>query len=290
MKITGLTILRNGVKNNYPFKESILSALPLVDEMIVCIGNSQDNTRDVLLSIQDPKIKIIDTVWDTSNIKGGSILADETNKGLEFIGDDADWILYLQADELIHEKDIPIFRKSAENYFSDTSIDGFLSPYLHFYGDYQHTAYGRKWYRYEVRFIRNDKGIRSYKDAQGFRKNGKRLNVVKIGAPVYHYGWVKWPDQMKNKLIEASQYWSANPNDPYVRGAQQFAGFTSEELVRPFTGTHPSVMKELIYNFEFQFDYDKSKLKLSFKHKFLNWIEAATGNRLFEFRNWRIIK
>src|SRR5580698_1911715 len=105
MKVSGFTIIRNAVTYDFPVVESILSILPLCDELIVSVGNSQDATLDLIKSIASPKIKIIESIWDDSIRKGGLLLAKETNKAFDAISSDSDWVIYLQADEVLHEND-----------------------------------------------------------------------------------------------------------------------------------------------------------------------------------------
>jgi hypothetical protein len=73
MKISGFTIIKNAVLNDYPVVEAILSVLPVVDEMIVSIGDSEDETEALIRSIGNPKIKIIYSVWDPELKKGGKV-------------------------------------------------------------------------------------------------------------------------------------------------------------------------------------------------------------------------
>lgn len=48
MKISGFTIIRNAVLNDYPITEAIRSILPVVDEMIVLVGDSEDETEALI--------------------------------------------------------------------------------------------------------------------------------------------------------------------------------------------------------------------------------------------------
>ena len=104
MKISGFTIIRNAVMNDYPIIEAIRSILPVVDEMIVLIGKSEDDTESLIKSIDDPKIKIHHSIWDDSLRKGGEVLAVETNKAFQLTDPKSDWAFYIQADEVVHEK------------------------------------------------------------------------------------------------------------------------------------------------------------------------------------------
>src|ERR1700733_10245260 len=200
MKVTGFSFIRNAIKYQYPVKESILSLLPLVDEYIIAVGNSEDGTREMISWIASDKIKIIDTVWDETLRTGGIVLADETNKSFNAIAADTDWCFYLQGDECLHEKDYPAIRAAMEKYLDDKRVDGLLFKWLHFYGKYDYIGTGRRWYRKEIRIIRNNKNITSYKDAQGFRfKDNSKLKVKEIDANIYHYGWVKPPNVSHKK-------------------------------------------------------------------------------------------
>lgn len=198
MKVVGFSFIRNAVKFDYPIVESITSILPICDEFIIALGNSDDNTEDLIKSIDSNKIRIIHTTWDDNLRKGGKVLAVETNKAFNQIKD-ANWAFYIQGDEVIHEKYLPIIKESMEKWKDDEKVEGLLLNYTHFYGSYDFVGDSRRWYRREIRIVRADKNISSYKDAQGFRKNERKLNVKHINAWVYHYGWVKPPFEQQEK-------------------------------------------------------------------------------------------
>ncbi len=214
MKISGFTIVRNAVLYDYPIVEAITSILPVVDEMIVLVGNSEDNTEELIRSIHSDKIKIHHSVWDENLKKGGVVLAIETDKAFQLISPESDWAFYIQADEVIHEKYHDTIRRTSLLYKDDKRVEGLLFNYLHFYGTYDYVADSRKWYHKEVRIIRNDKGIHAYRDAQGFRRGVKKINVKPVDAMVYHYGWVKNPRKMKEKLKKIQELWLDTIDDP----------------------------------------------------------------------------
>ena len=186
MKITGFAIIKNAVINDYPVVEAITSILPIVDEMIVLAGDSEDGTEQLIRNIASDKIRIHRSVWDPALRKGGEILAVETNKAFDLVPADSDWAFYIQGDEVVHEQYHAIIRQTAEKYKDDKRVDGLLFNYLHFYGTYNYVGDSRRWYNREIRIIRNDKSIQSYKDAQGFRKNGRKLLVKPLDAHIYH--------------------------------------------------------------------------------------------------------
>lgn len=291
MKITGVTIIRNAVKNDYPIIEAIASILPVVDEMIVSVGDSEDETEALIRSIPSSKIKIVYSTWDLRYRKGGQILAVETNKVLKQVSADTDWIFYIQGDEVIHEQYHANILAAAQKHLNDEKVEGLLFNYLHFYGTYDYVGNSRKWYDVETRIIRNNKGIQSYRDAQGFRKaNHQKIKVARINAFVYHYGWVKDPAQMKAKQKHVAAFWNEDQALEKILKEDDFFDYSAFDSIKKFTGTHPAVMMDRIQrkNWDVSLDVRKSNLKL--KYRLLNWVEQATGIRLFTFRNHVVVK
>ncbi len=290
MKIAGFTIIRNAVINDYPVVEAICSILPVVDEMVVCLGDCEDETEALIRSIGSGKIRIVHSVWNPDLREGGQILAVETDKAFRHISPDADWAFYIQGDEVIHEKYHAAIREAAQRHKNDRQVDGLLFDYVHFYGTYDYTGDSRRWYRREVRMIRNDKAISAYRDAQGFRKGGRKLRVKPANACVYHYGWVKSPAQMKRKMKNVSRYWNRESDQDwqaYIKSEDVFDFAEFDSLAR-FTGTHPAVMQSRIERKSWQVELDASKKRFDFKGAILYFFERKTGKRLFEFKNYRI--
>lgn len=290
MKISGFTIIKNAVINDYPVVESISSILPVVDEMIVLIGDCEDNTEELIRSIPDDKIKIHHSVWDPSLRKGGTVLAVETDKAFQLISADSDWAFYIQADEIVHEKYHPSIIEACRRYKDNKQVEGLLFEYLHFYGTYDYVGDSRRWYDHEIRIIRNDKSIKAYRDAQGFRKNGKKLHVKPVDACIYHYGWVKSPAQMRKKMANVGTLWH-NDEDmkAFIHTVDVFDFNDFDSLVH-FTGTHPTVMHERIKNAGWNLTLDTTGKHFSFKERLLYFIEKKTGKRLFAYTNYRILK
>jgi hypothetical protein len=288
MKISGFTIIRNAVKNGYPVVEAITSILPVVDDMIVLVGDSDDGTEALIRGIGSAKIRIHHSVWDPAVLKGGEILAIETNKAFDLVPGDSDWAFYIQADEVIHEQYHDAIRKAAMQYKDDPRVEGLLFNYLHFYGTYDYVGDSRRWYNKEIRVIRNDKSIRAYRDAQGFRKAGHKLRVKQIDAFVYHYGWVKSPAQMLEKQRNFVKLWSDETQLRSLAGQELF-DFSQFDSLRKFTGTHPAVMHPRIAAQNWQVDLDISRKNFSLKNRLLYRIEQRTGRRLFDYRNYKVI-
>jgi hypothetical protein len=289
MKVSGFTIVRNALKFDYPVVEAITSVLPVCDEFIVSVGNCDDGTLELIQSIQSPKIKIIRSVWDDTLREGGQVLALETSKAFDAVAADSDWAFYIQGDEVIHEKYLPSIKAAMEKYASDQQVEGLLFDYTHFYGSYGYVGNSRKWYRKEIRIIRNNKEIRSYKDAQGFRINNRKLNVKAIDAAVFHYGWVKPPKAQQAKQQSFHKMWH---NDEWLKkniGEREEFDYTRIDALTEFKGTHPAVMAERLKRYDWKFDFDPKKIKLPLKDLFLMALERNTGWRPGEYKNYRLI-
>ncbi len=290
MKISGFTFVKNAVKFDYPIVESIKSILPIVDEYIVLCGDSEDSTEALIRSIGSPKIKVHHSTWDPQLKEGGHVLATETNKAFDLISPDADWAFYLQADEVIHEKDLPPIQAAAQQYLDNKEVEGLLFSYIHFLGTYDYVGDSRRWYNNEIRLIRNDKGIRSYRDAQGFRKSGRKMKVKVVDSRVYHYGWVRHPEMQQRKLNTFYSFWAGSNYNSEINNNDLAFDFINEiDSVQKFRGSHPAVMKERIHNKNWNLQLDTSKKRFSFKDTLLYRFEKLTGKRLFAYRNYKII-
>lgn len=314
MKISGFSMGKNAHKLHYPLKPAVLSILPLVDEFVIALGDSDsdDTTREELLSIKTDKIKIIDTIWDIEKYPRGMEHAHQTD--IAKTGCSGDWLFYLQSDEVVHEKFLPVIRNRCEELLHDKEIDGLLFDYVHFWGDYDHYRDSHCWYRKEIRIIRNDPDIHSWESAQSFRKipgfDGEnyrqqdgtfKLKVAPANATIYHYGWVRPPMIMQNKI----KVFSANHRGiASVKKQEQMHMFDEVfdygnlSVLPVFQGTHPEAMKDWIGRFDW-----KDQLRFSgpsgsrnpvknkhdkLKYRIVSWIEKNLlfGTRLGEFRNY----
>jgi hypothetical protein len=290
MKISGFTIIRNAILNDYPAVESISSILPLVDEMIVLAGDSEDDTVKLIESINSPKIKMHRSLWNPNLRKGGVVLAVETNKAFQLINPTSTWAFYIQCDEVVHEKYLPVIKDACIKYKEDLRVEGLLFNYEHFYGTYDYVGDSRRWYSHEVRVIRNDKKISAFRDAQGFRIGRKKLKVKPVDAYIYHYGWVKSPEQMLRKQKNVSRFWNENTEEwkKYLESGEYF-DFSEFDSLKKFTGTHPAVMNNRINKQNWHVELDVSKKKFSFEERLLYKFEKLTGIRPFDFRNYKVI-
>ena len=283
MKVSGFTFVKNGIIYDYPIVEAIRSILPICDEVVVAVGKSDDETLSLVENIDPEKVKIVHTEWDETLREGGKVLAIETDKAFKSISADSDWAFYIQGDEVLHEKFLDPVLQAMERSINDRSIDGLLFNYLHFFGSYDHIGTSSEWYGKEIRIIRNDPSIYSYKDAQGFRKGeNEKLVVTPANAYIYHYGWVKDPRAMQLKQENFNKLWH---NDEWVRNnvakAQEFDYSAQMKTLARFTDEHPAVMKDRISKKNWHYDHDitfnKKSLKDRIKDFLFKYLKIDTG-------------
>lgn len=290
MKVSGFTFIRNAIKYDYPIVEAVKSILPVCDEVVIAVGDSDDDTYNLVAAIDPVKIRIIRTTWDDALREGGRVLAVETDKAFHAIADDSDWAFYIQGDEVLHEKYHQEVRDKMKLYLDDKRVEGLLFNYLHFYGSYDYVGDSLNWYRKEIRVIRNDRNIFSYRDAQGFRKKpNAKLRVKPIGATMHHYGWVKDPRAMQGKLKSFNKYWHSDDwVAENIADAEEF-DYSKVDSVQHFQGTHPEVMKQRISAINWKFGRDMSKNSMKLKYRIKKWVEKHTGWRPSEYKNYKSI-
>jgi hypothetical protein len=317
MKISGFTMGKNALKLYYPMRQSVESILPLVDEFVVVLGDSDedDTTRAEIAAIGSDKIRIVDTTWDIEKYPRGMEHAHQTDLAMKRCS--GDWLFYLQSDEVVHERDLETIRLRCEELLHDQEVEGLLFRYRHFWGDYEHVQDGHCWYRKEIRIVRNRADIHSWESAQSFRtipgfdgvnyrqqEGTYKLRVAEVDAEIFHYGWVRPPWLMQNKI----KAFKTNH-----RGRESVAKMEAEHMfdrvfdygnlskLTPYKGSHPAVMRPWMEAFDW-----KDQLRFSgparsqnpsmpkhdrFKYRMISWIEKKLlgGRRLGEFSNYILL-
>lgn len=294
---SGFTIIRNGDSLGYPYLESLRSLGPLVDEIVVAVGDGHDGTRDSLEALRKDlpcELRLIDSPWDPKSLKGGFELSRQTNIALEACR--FDLCFYLQADELLHENDYEKIRFDLNRFAADDQVDALAFRWIHFYGSYSHIVESKNWYRREIRAIKKSSGLRSYGDAQGFRvpktKKGGAVAWSKSRAAlsrghVLHYGWVRPPQVMAKKTEALDRLWHGDARD----GTQDAANIYVRQFgLKTYLGTHPACMRPRV---EAQGEFDPFKNQAAprgwknFRLAATAAIESLTDLRPGEFKNYR---
>ena len=297
-KISGFSLIRNGLKFDYPFLESWRSLLPLVDELVLNIGEGEDDTQATALQFArdegEGKVKIFTSIWplnDPEKRKSGLILSEQTNLALERCSHD--WCFYLQADEVLHEDDYPLIKNALHEASKNPKIEAIVFAYRHFYGSFNVIQETRSAYRREMRMIRKSSQAVSVGDAQSFRKpNNEKLRAVLTQARIFHYGWVRTPGAMKEKTVFMDQLYhgvqKADGAEPHSGTNYQYKRFWG---LKEYQGSHPAVMKKRIQEKGWTWNLRQSPFVFhakDIKKAAMDVYEKLTGHRPFEFKNYRI--
>jgi hypothetical protein len=259
MRVSGFTIARNAIKFGYPIKESITSLLPLVDELIVGVGDGDDETWDVVTAIGDPKIEPFRSTWDMSKREGGTLLAEQTNIALRRCS--GHWAMYLQSDEVLHESEIGSIRRAMERHLSQAT-EGLSFRYAHFYGSYGTVQDNWcEWYWREVRAVKTGRNIVSVGDAAGFKieRGGRLQRLIRAdsGAHVYHYGWARPPGVMVRKQQNVLQLYEAESTAKAIPAAARITEERPYAMLgnlAHFTGSHPAAMRDVVKGQDWTFE------------------------------------
>nr|MDK2850885.1 hypothetical protein [Candidatus Cloacimonadota bacterium] len=310
MKISGFSFVKNGEKLYYPIVEAISSILPICDEFVVAVGkgDEDDHTRELIAAINDPKIKIIDTIWEDKYCNRGMINSYQTDVAMKECS--GDWLFYVQADEVVHEKYLPVIKHRCEELLDDHRVEGILFKYIHFWGDYEHYHSGHGWYPYEIRIVRNHPNIHSYQSAQSFRyfehydnprqqTGTRKLRVAKVDAYIYHYGWVRPPHLMQNKRKALdSVHWGKAKAEKHYATVPEYFDYGPLNRLAQFKGSHPAVMRDRIARFDWadklQYSGKPNPGRMPHKHetlpfRLLSLLEKITGP-IGTFKNYKLIK
>lgn len=286
VKVSGFTIVRNAVKLDFPVEASIRSILPVCDEVVVNVGRSEDETLDLVRSITDSRIRILQTDWDLT--RRNTVLGFETLRAMRACAHP--WGIYIQADEVLHERGTAELAEAIRRYDGDSRVEGLLVRYLHFYGGFDTIATHRRWYRREVRAVRLDPAldIRPYQGAQGFRvgSDHRKIRARLTDAEMFHYGWARPAKALKEKRELGKTMYPWRDADEHRPLLAWVPG------IRPFTGTHPAAAAAWIE--ARRSDPERVIAPRRFRWRFVRYyiseaIERLTGVRVFEFRNYKIV-
>lgn len=283
--LSGFSVVRNAVALDYPIVPAIRSILDLCDEVVVNVGPPDDGTRDLVASIGDPRVRIVDGVWDVS--QGRLVLSVETNRAMAACR--GQWGVYIQADEVLHEDGVPMLREAVRAADGDARVEGLLVEYLHLYGDFDTVATNRHWYRREVRVVRLGRDIRSFGDAQGFRvgEGERRLRARATGARIFHYGWARPPASLLRKQRAWQEIFAAGQEPEAERAPEDVLEWTP--LLRSLAAAHPRVVAEWVAARRAGGAHRVAPRRLrpgDLRYYLSDWIERLTGARIFEYKNY----
>jgi len=286
MKVSAFTFIRNGQILGYPFLQSIQSILPIVDEFIINVGISEDNTLELIKSLSSPKIRIIESSWNDTMQDRGYVYGQQ--KMIAQFNCTGDWAFYIEGDEVYHEEDLEKIKNSMLENVDDENVEALVFNFLHFYGNQNTVLNSPGWYRSEARIIKNS--IRSYAPDGLFwlvldsNKKGRYPRAKHTGASCYHYGWVRSEDQMNLKSSKVQKYWGASATK--IDYSQM-----DKSIIQNFCGSHPKVIENWLPKDSGLFRVDSSyepTLKQR-KHRIMIVLENFLGLDLSK-KHYKLIK
>ena len=243
MKVSAFTFIKNGQILGYPFLQSIQSILTIVDEFIINIGESEDDTLMMIQSLASPKIRIIESHWNDSMQDRGYVYGQQ--KMIAQFNCTGDWAFYIEGDEVYHENELEQIKKSMEMHLNDSNVEALVFDFYHFYGNSNSYLDSPGWYRSEDRIVKNS--LRTYAPDGLFwlvldsNKKGRYPRAKIIGATCYHYGWVRSENQMNLKSNKVQKYWGG---EPLLIDYSQM----DQAILKEFKGLHPEIIKDWLPN------------------------------------------
>jgi glycosyltransferase involved in cell wall biosynthesis len=286
MKVSAFTFIKNGQILGYPFLQSIQSVLPIVDEFVVNVGESEDNTLELISSIKDKKIRIIKSKWNDQMVNRGYVYGQQ--KMIAQYNCTGDWAFYIEGDEVYHEKDLNKIISSMEDNLKNPEVEALVFDFKHFYGNANSVLDSPGWYRSEARIIKNS--LRSYAPDALFwlildsNKKGRYPRAKKTGVSCFHYGWVRSEELMNLKSTKVQKYWGGDPKTIDYSQIDQ-------SIIKEFKGSHPKIVKEwLPVDTELYFaDPDYKLTPKQKKHKIMKMFEASFNIDLSK-KHYKLVK
>ena len=238
MKVSAFTFIKNGQILGYPFIESIKSILEIVDEFVINVGESEDETFELVHAIDSKKIRIINSKWNDSLHTKGYVYGQQ--KMISQFNCTGDWAFYIEGDEVYHEDELNKINNCMKENLDNPNVEALVFDFYHFYGNANSYLDSPGWYRSEARIIKNS--IRTYAPDGLFwlvldnNKKGRYPKAKHTGAHCYHYGWVRTEQQMNLKSQRVQKYWGKKPSKVDYSQIDQ-------SIIKEFLGEHPAVMQ-----------------------------------------------
>ncbi len=216
MKITGITLLRNAVKLGYPFELAIRSMYALCDEVVVLVDpTSEDETMARVRELMDPQrfpgffpetFAIVESRWDMTNHRGHTNceISMQTAKALEHAT--GDWVLSIQADEVLHEAEIEPLRKVIE-IANANGITGIELQRLYFYGSLEKVR--EDWTLWLLRLFKRGCWKPDVDGAMRFDPIGSQVRMRTEAARMFHYSRIGDPQQIADRVRNLDRFFHA---------------------------------------------------------------------------------
>lgn len=240
MSIGGTLIVRNGDEFDYPWRQAVLSLLPICDQVVISDAGSTDGTREAIIEWQktEPKIKLVNFPWPESD---PTLIANWINSAREHL--ETDWHFFLTADEVLHEAyyaAVLDWPNAHPNHSATTHTRNFWSDSKHL------IPYGRTCGHRGIRMAKQNVWMPAdFPDERG----RKAMDTsIETDIEVYHYNYLRKRDAYfrKQKAYQISV--CGGSYDPRIDDNEKSEAWLTpayypEPLV-PFDFPHPQVMHQ----------------------------------------------
>jgi len=285
MKVSAFTFIKNGELLGYPFLQSIQSVLPIVDEFIINVGESEDATMQHIRSLRSPKIRVIESKWNDAMQDRGYVYGQQ--KMIAQFNCTGDWAFYIECDEVYHESELDQIRAAMEKYLNDLNVEALVFNFYHFYGNANSILDSPGWYRSEARIIKNS--VRSYSPDGLFwlvldkNKKGRYPRAKHTGLYCYHYGWVRTEEQMNLKSKKVQKYWGSKHHKIDYSKMDQ-------SIIKEFHGSHPEIIQEWLPKQSGLYEVDASyqPTRKQIRHRVMLKLEKMFGLELSK-KHYKIV-
>ena len=247
--------LHRAVEYDYPFREVVRSVVGLCDEVVLVVSGYPDGTREACVELGDywpgGSLRIIEQDW-WDEARGCQCLADATNVAIEAAT--GEYVLNLQADEVLHEDDRPALMRLANR----TTLWAEFGR-LNFHGRFDaYNANPERWPCSVVRLMQRRlyPTVRSYGDAthlgwmHNFHSELHRREDARESVQLWHYAYVRGGRAFVDRQAGMAKLygWRADPQIEAARVKQRvdWKGLVPSSEFRPIPRNHPAVMQSWI--------------------------------------------
>jgi glycosyltransferase involved in cell wall biosynthesis len=206
-----LSIMAKNEEKN--IAQAIQSALPIVDEVVVCDTGSTDKTIEIAKSLG---ARVVEFPWDIPS-KGFS---EPRNAAIRACT--KPWILRLDADEIVPKDHLLNVWKLAQV----ENVDAYLVPIRNYQANPFENGWDANWVLSEtLRMFVNDPRIfytrlvhEDIDDSLAEMGKSRKVNIVRTQVPLYHFGYLKEKHSLTAKhdwyYALAERQCELTPKDP----------------------------------------------------------------------------
>lgn len=251
MKISAFTISRNLLSLGYPYIETALSLIDVVDEYVVLECGSQDNTEywwEMLRHKYPEKVRIEYGGWpDTTKVYGsgeGRVSGIAQDRGLELCT--GDYALCAHADEVWHPESAVLIP-----HYCSLDMGAISIPYLHLANNFQTLdEYNTQCFTQAEMLVKTNAGWSSDGDGWRFWKGkGPTMVNTSFPKPLCHVGYV-FPVNLHRKRINHAKLYPAKQmyQDLAAESEQALASGEFGPLFDKTTSPYdlPAILKPLV--------------------------------------------